>query len=198
MGLKVGADGKSIEQGAAGTTTIVGITGTLAEFNAACTDANFASGGGTATGTNTGDQDLSAYATTAAVAAGYQPLDTQLIDLAALDYATNALKFLRVKATEDGLEWATAGAGSTEITAASVVLNHGVFEGSSAILDAAALPTSRVMLDWGNCLDTDENGPDMDDVTFRATPAAGQVTVRVISNGPPIGGTFKFNYQLAN
>jgi hypothetical protein len=37
-------------------TTIVGITGTLAEFNAALTGADFATGGGTATGTNTGDQ----------------------------------------------------------------------------------------------------------------------------------------------
>lgn len=36
--------------------SIVGITGTLAEFNAAMTDADFASGGGTATGVNTGDQ----------------------------------------------------------------------------------------------------------------------------------------------
>ena len=37
-------------------TTIVGITGTIAEFNTACTDADFATGGGTATGSNTGDQ----------------------------------------------------------------------------------------------------------------------------------------------
>lgn len=37
-------------------TSIVGITGTLAEFNTALTGADFASGGGTATGTNTGDQ----------------------------------------------------------------------------------------------------------------------------------------------
>jgi hypothetical protein len=36
--------------------TIVGITGTLAQFNTALTDADFATGGGTATGTNTGDQ----------------------------------------------------------------------------------------------------------------------------------------------
>jgi hypothetical protein len=35
-------------------------------------------------GTNTGDQDLSGYATTAAVAAGYQPLDPDLTALAAL------------------------------------------------------------------------------------------------------------------
>jgi hypothetical protein len=37
-------------------TSIVGITGTIAEFNAACTNADFATGGGTATGINTGDQ----------------------------------------------------------------------------------------------------------------------------------------------
>jgi hypothetical protein len=37
-------------------TTIVGITGTLAEFNTSLTGADFATGGGTATGTNTGDQ----------------------------------------------------------------------------------------------------------------------------------------------
>ena len=35
-------------------------------------------------GTNTGDQDLSSYATTAAVAAGYQPLDSDLTAIAAL------------------------------------------------------------------------------------------------------------------
>lgn len=44
-------------------TSIVGITGTIAEFNAALSDGSFATGGGTATGTNTGDQDLSSYVT---------------------------------------------------------------------------------------------------------------------------------------
>lgn len=37
-------------------TSIVGITSTLAEFNAALTGTDFATGGGTATGVNTGDQ----------------------------------------------------------------------------------------------------------------------------------------------
>ena len=36
------------------------------------------------TGVNTGDQNLSAYATTAAVAAGYQPLDSDLMAISAL------------------------------------------------------------------------------------------------------------------
>lgn len=39
-------------------TSIVGITGTIAQFNTACTDADFATGGGTATGTNTGDNTV--------------------------------------------------------------------------------------------------------------------------------------------
>lgn len=39
-------------------TSIVGITGTIAQFNTACTDADFATGGGTATGANTGDQTI--------------------------------------------------------------------------------------------------------------------------------------------
>lgn len=37
-------------------TSIVGITGTIAQFNTALTDGDFATGGGTATGANTGDQ----------------------------------------------------------------------------------------------------------------------------------------------
>jgi hypothetical protein len=43
---------------------------------------------GTSSGTNTGDQDLSSYATTAAVALGYQPLDADLTSIAGLT-ATN-------------------------------------------------------------------------------------------------------------
>ncbi len=37
-------------------SSIVGITGTAAEFNTSMSDGSFATGGGTATGTNTGDQ----------------------------------------------------------------------------------------------------------------------------------------------
>jgi len=43
-------------------TSIVGISGTIAEFNTALSDGSFATGGGTATGSNTGDQDLSGKA----------------------------------------------------------------------------------------------------------------------------------------
>ena len=45
-------------------------------------------------GTNTGDQDLSGYATTAAVAAGYQPLDSDLTAIAALSTTSFGRAFL--------------------------------------------------------------------------------------------------------
>jgi hypothetical protein len=46
-------------------------------------------GAGTLTGSNTGDQDLSGYATTSAVAAGYQPLDGDLTAVAGLSPAND-------------------------------------------------------------------------------------------------------------
>jgi hypothetical protein len=67
-------------------TSIVGITGTKAEFDAACTDGNFAY-----------QSDL----------ANYQPLDTQLTDLAGLSYVGNASKVVRVNAGATGFELAT-------------------------------------------------------------------------------------------
>lgn len=179
-------------------TTIVGITGTLAEFNAALTGADFATGGGTATGNNSGDQttivgitgtkaqfdaavtdgnilyvgDVSQYtdemaqdavglmvdgtltyvdatpllqraALTGAITApagsnatslgsftsaqlnaaisdgDFQPLDTQLTDLAGLSYATNANKVVRVNGTETGFELAAAG-GTGTVTSVTV------------------------------------------------------------------------------
>lgn len=169
--------------------SIVGITGTIAQFNTAITDGDMATGGGTATGSNTGDQTITlttdvtgsgtgSFATTIAnsavtlakmadvatatvfyrktAAAGapevqtlatlktdlgltgtnsgdqtsivgisgtlaqfntaitdadIQPLDPQLTDLAALTYAANALKVVRVNAGETAFELATIAGG---------------------------------------------------------------------------------------
>lgn len=59
-GLLTGADKTKLDaQSGTNTgdqTSIVGITGTLAQFNTALTGADFTTGGGTASGTNTGDQ----------------------------------------------------------------------------------------------------------------------------------------------
>jgi hypothetical protein len=62
---------------------------------------------------------LSSYATTAAVASGYQPLDAQLTSLAALAYAGNAGKAITVNVGENGFELSTVAAGvPTTITVA--------------------------------------------------------------------------------
>ncbi len=59
-------------------TSIVGISGTLSEFNIALTGADFATGGGvitgTSSGTNTGDQDLSSLALKATTISTNSPL----------------------------------------------------------------------------------------------------------------------------
>lgn len=104
-------------------TSIVGITGSLAEFNAALTGADFATGGGTVTGassgTNTGDQTsivgisgTMAQFNTACSDGDFQFTDAQLTSLAGLSYAGNAGKYIRVDAGETGFELnAIAGGG---------------------------------------------------------------------------------------
>lgn len=61
-------------------TSIVGITGTTAQFNTALTDGDFSTGGGTATGTNTGDN---------AVNSTSQPVDADLTTIAGLTATTD-------------------------------------------------------------------------------------------------------------
>lgn len=55
--------------------------------------------------------DASFSSTVSAALAGKQPLDAQLTSVAGLDYASNALKVLRVNAGEDGFELSASGAG---------------------------------------------------------------------------------------
>lgn len=112
---------------------------------------------GTSSGTNTGDQSLAAYATTAAVAAGYQPLDTQLTDVAGLAYAGNALKVVRVNAGATAFELATVSGGgggyslTTEIagftesaTSGEVVRLCDLAAGFTVVLPTAVGNTSKL------------------------------------------------------
>jgi hypothetical protein len=54
------------------------------------------------TGVNTGDQDLSSYATTSAVAAGYQPLDSDLTAIAALTTTSDGRALLTESTAQTG------------------------------------------------------------------------------------------------
>jgi hypothetical protein len=85
---------------------------TVAQLNTALSDGDIATGGGTATGTNTGDQDLSSYATTSAVAAGYQPKSTNLTTVAGLGSASQQL---RTNAGGTAVEWFTPAAASGDV-----------------------------------------------------------------------------------
>jgi len=67
--------------------------------------------GGTHSGTNTGDQDLSSYLTSATAATTYQPLDADLTSIAGLTKAGNTLKVIRVNAGETAYELATVSGG---------------------------------------------------------------------------------------
>ncbi len=111
--------------------SIVGITGTLAQFNTALTGADFATGGGTATGTNTGDQTLAGL--------GGQPLDQQLTDLAALSYGSNSLKVVRVNAGETGWELATISAGGGTVTSVDLANSTGLTASGGPITGSGSL-----------------------------------------------------------
>lgn len=71
----------------------------------------------------------------------YQPLDTQLTDLAALSYTGNASKVVAVKADESGFELVSGGGGGGGTTTNALTMNNGgagaasgsTFNGSSAV-----------------------------------------------------------------
>lgn len=116
-------------------TSIVGITGTLAQFNAALTGADFATGGGTVSGacsgTNTGDQTsivgisgTMAQFDTACSDGNFQFTDAQLTSLAALSYGGNAGKFIRVNAGETDFELATVSGTGDVVGPASATDNR--------------------------------------------------------------------------
>jgi hypothetical protein len=89
-------------------TSIVGITGTLTEFNTALTGADFATGGGTASGTNTGDQNLFS---TIAVAGQSNVVADSISDTLTLVAGSNIV--LTTNATNDEITIASTG-GITE------------------------------------------------------------------------------------
>jgi len=64
------------------------------------------------------------------------------------------------------------------------------------ITDATVSASSKIMLNWGQVVETDENSPEMDDVSFRTIAGTGQFDV-VIASQRMIRGIFKANYTVA-
>lgn len=67
---------------------------------------------------------------------------------------------------------------------------------SVSVIDATVTGTSRIIPTWGAVLDTDDNEPEMDDVTFFARPAAGSFTLFAVAQ-QPITGRMRINYLVA-
>lgn len=68
----------------------------------------------------------------------------------------------------------------------------------TATVGAASCTSSTpVMVTWGPVVNTDENDPDFDDVTFSAVPGSGQFTLIATSRTTePIRGSFRINYLI--
>lgn len=82
------------------------------------------------------------------------------------------------------------------IKQAAVTLPYSSRRGSATIIDAEVTALSNILVSWGSCLDTDANSPEMDDVSFFATPGSGQFTVNLSSQNKDLGGVFKLNYLV--
>lgn len=88
-------------------TSIVGITGTIAQFNTAITDGDLATGGGTATGTNTGDNAVNTL---------YSGLATSKQDTLTLTTTGTSGAATLVGATLNIPQYSGGGGGGTTIT----------------------------------------------------------------------------------
>jgi hypothetical protein len=90
---------------------------------------------------------------------------------------------------------AAAGAGSVNIVAATITAPYASNTYTATIVDASITPASQIMVTWGATLDTDTNGPDSDDLQFKAVAGTGQFDVTVCArDGGLFGGPIKINY----
>lgn len=108
---------------------------------------------GNTSGTNTGDQDLSSYATTAAVAASYQPLDSDLTTIAAASngavLAATTASFLTADETKlDGIEAGADVTDTANVTSAGALMDSEV----DADIKTLSLPASTTISAFGATL----------------------------------------------
>lgn len=156
------------------TVTVPGLAGKVDTARTISTTAPLSGGG-----------DLSAnrtlsVATFSSVASGVVPAS-----------GGGTTNFLRADGT-----WAPAGGGSV---GATVYVDFGSIPNTrktSTVVDASVSGSSRIMVTWGAALDTDDNDPEMDDVTFHAIPGSGQFTL-VASSQSRIAGRMRVNYTVA-
>lgn len=93
---------------------------------------------------------------------------------------------------------ATGGGGAVDIKAIIVNVPSPIKNFETVILDAAVTALSQIMIDWGNCLQSDANHPGMGEVAFNAKDAAaGQFTLEIFSmDAGNLFGDFKVGYVI--
>lgn len=110
---------------------------------------------------------------------------------------TTGQVFIRDTASPTGGAWGASGGGGggVTITATTIDVPFGRHEQTVTVIDAACTGASKVVVNWGATLVTDENQPSMGNVTFSAVPTAGSFDVTV-SSDEPVGGAYKILYTL--
>lgn len=96
----------------------------------------------------------------------------------------------------DGTWAAPAGGGGA---AASAYVNFGSVANTrltATVTAASVTPASIVMVNWGGVLNTDDNDPEMDDITFNAIPGTGSFLL-VASCQNEFSGRCRVNYTVA-
>lgn len=101
-----------------------------------------------------------------------------------------AVNFLRA----DG-SWAAPASGGSGATAYVDLTGAANTRKTATVVDANVSGASQITVTWGAVLDTDDNDPEMDDITFSAIPTAGQFTL-VASCPQRIEGRVRINYRV--
>ncbi len=68
---------------------------------------------------------------------------------------------------------------------------------TATVVDASVTVASIVLVNWGDVQATDDNDPELDDITFFADPAAGQFNVTATCLNP-FSGRCRINYTVFN
>lgn len=171
--------------------SIVGITGTTAQFNTALTDGDFATGGGTATGSNTGDQTISDATISTTDITTNNATTAKHGFLSKLPGGTAT--FLRA----DGAfasPTASASISQTEIDFGTTP----VAEASFLITDAAVSAASRIIGTVAYVAPTgkDLDELEMDGLDLKFAPGSGQFTLYARGLDGYVADKFLVNYSV--
>ncbi len=187
-------------------STIVGITGTVAQFNTAITDGDLATGGGTATGTNTGDQVVvgrhmipimtgaiqpsvtggSSAVTSVASAANQPDIVTLDFDATTQEYAQFAIP-MPESWDEGTLTFQPIWSHAATATNFGVVWGLQAVAVSDADGIAAAFGTAQTSTDTGGTTSSQYIGPQSAAITVAGTPAAGDMVFFRVYRDPANG-----------